>query len=64
MDLLPINKYSIEEIKYHINNNKSVVFKLQNYMIKDVEILETVSQINECGEKTNIINNDDETNGK
>lgn len=39
---LPINKYYIEEIKYRLNDNKSVIFKMNNFILKDVEIIETV----------------------
>ena len=37
---LPINQYNIAEIKYNLNEKKTVIFKFNNFMLKDVEIEE------------------------
>ena len=37
---LPINKYYIEEIKYRLNDKKDVIFKMHNFMLEDVEVIE------------------------
>ena len=42
---LPINKYYIEEIKYRLNDNKSVIFKMNNFMLKDVEIINETTEL-------------------
>lgn len=41
---LGLNQYKIQEIKYEVKEGKTVIFKLHNFNLEDVEIVETAKQ--------------------
>lgn len=41
---LGLNQYKVKEIKYELNERKSVIFKLCNCQLEDVEIVETIKE--------------------
>ena len=41
---LGLNQYKIQEIKYEVKEGKTVIFKLHNFNLEDVEIVETAEQ--------------------
>lgn len=42
---LGLNQYKISEIKYEVKEGKTVIFKLRNFNLEDVEIVETSTDI-------------------
>lgn len=42
---LPINQYNITEVKYKLSETKTVTFKLNNFMLKDVDVEDTSKKI-------------------
>lgn len=41
---LGLNQYKVKEVKYELNERKSVIFKLCNCQLEDVEIVETIKE--------------------